>query len=53
MKKIAKNRPVATLNYVVSKDVPYVDVNNPELKAYLEKSNTIWKNVKLPDRPTA
>ncbi len=48
MANTANKKPsIDVSNYVVSKDLPYINLDSPQLKEYLAKSNEILNSPKF------
>ena len=48
MKKSDKKQKIDTSNFTVSNDLPYVNLESPQIKEQIEKLSVILKNLKQP-----
>ncbi len=48
MKKTDKKHTIDTSKFVVSNDLPYVNLESPQIKEQIEKLSAIIKNLKHP-----
>ncbi len=48
MKKTDKKATIDTSKFIVSNDLPYVNLESPQIKEQMEKLSTILKNLKQP-----